>query len=128
MGASKLTTLSASLARQTMVFEQAAPVEHCRKPTVLRERRGSNPCNCLWQGAGLGYRPGMGFDPYRGEARGLLSTSIVTAAVVVVGFVLVALLRPYLGSVGSFATALGIALVAELVLWLVIRRRRSTSR
>jgi hypothetical protein len=70
----------------------------------------------------------MGFDPYRREARGLLITSLAAAAVVVVGFVLMALLRPHLGSVGAFAVALAIVLLSELILLLVLRRRRSASR
>ena len=70
----------------------------------------------------------MGFDPYRGAARGLLVTSLVAASVLVLSFVLMALLRPHLGSVGAFAAALGIVLVAELVIWLVFRRRRSAYR
>ena len=94
-----------------------------RSSTVQRDVR-----TAFWPRARRGYRPGMGFDPYREEARGLLTTLLVTAAVILVGFALVALLRPHLGSVGAFATALSIVLVAELVLWLVIRRRRMTSR
>lgn len=64
-----------------------------------------------------------GFDSYRREARGLLITSLMAAAVVLVGFVLVALLRPHLGLVGAFVTALGIVLVGELILWLALSVR-----
>ena len=70
----------------------------------------------------------MGFDPYRQEARGLLSASLKTSGAVVLGFVLMALLRPHLGSVDAFVVALVIVLAAELILLLVLRRHRSVSR
>ena len=74
----------------------------------------------------LGYRPGVGYDPYRDEVRRMLLPLVVGAALVA-GLVLHALVRPHLGAMASLALAVAGGIGVEVLLLLITKRRRARS-